>query len=273
MELFDTHTHLDSTKFDGARSKVIERAHQAGVTRMITCGTDGDTNDACIALAQATDGLYAAVGIHGHQALSAIQGDPAREGHWSVDDASMARVKELSEAPEVVAIGEIGLDYHYDFSPRPLQRAVFARCLSLARVVDLPVILHNRESDADMSRIYESEGQGLRGVMHCFLADMDMARWALDHGLYIGVDGPITFKNVHHLPEIVRFVPLDRLLLETDCPYLAPHPKRGKRNEPAFLPFVCDKVAEVKGIDPLEVARQTTANACQLFGVGSWPST
>ncbi|HHX64892.1 MAG TPA: TatD family hydrolase, partial [Chloroflexi bacterium] len=173
---------------------------------------------------------------------------------------------DLARSPDVVAIGEIGLDYHYDFSPHHVQQAVMARQLELAAALDLPVILHNREADEDTRRLLD-EAPPLRGVMHCFLADEAMAEWAIARGLYIGIAGPITFKNVRHLPDIVRKVPPDRLLIETDCPYLAPHPKRGHRNEPTFVRYVAARIAQELDMPPDDLVRRTTENACRLFEV------
>ena len=149
----------------------------------------------------------------------------------------------------------------------PVQRAVLARQLELAHALGLPVILHNRQSDQDLQQIVDAAPGPLRGVLHCFLANQPMADWALARGLYIGVAGPITFKNVRHLPEIVRRVPLDRLLIETDCPYLAPHPKRGQRNEPAYVRYVAEGLAAVLGLSPNEMAGRATENACRLLGI------
>ena len=178
------------------------------------------------------------------------------------------RLAELASRPEVVAIGEIGLDYHYDFSPRSAQRAVLERQLALACDLDLPVILHNRESDEDLRRLVDAAPSALRGVLHCFLADEAMAEWAISRGLNIGIAGPITFANASHLSVVVRQVPLGRLLIETDCPYLAPNPKRGRRNEPAYVRYVAEKLAEMLGVSLAEIARRTADNACCLFGVG-----
>lgn len=262
MDLFDSHAHLQSPRFDADRSDTIARALCVGVTRILTCGSDLDTSRQGMALAAEHASVSASVGVHGHEASSAcVQGCP------TLDDAVWEQLTQCAAQPGVVAIGEIGLDYHYDLSPRSVQRAVLARQLVLARELDLPVIVHNRESDADLRSVVDAGPQGIRGVMHCFLADAAMADWALDRGLYIGVAGPITFKNVCHLPDIVRRVPLDRLLVETDCPYLAPHPLRGKRNEPAFVVHVAAKLAEMLGLSPESLARRTTENACRLFGM------
>jgi TatD DNase family protein len=267
MELFDTHTHLESPRFDADRTLVIARARSAGVVRMLSCGSDIATSQENVRLAAQHEGLYAAVGIHGHEARSAVVDAAACEDTPQITDAILGQLAELASAPRVVAIGEIGLDYHYNFSPPPVQRAALARQLKLASVLGLPVILHNRESDADLRRIVDEAGAPLRGVLHCFLADQAMAEWALSKGLYIGIAGPITFKNMTGLAEIVRRIPLDRLLVETDCPYLAPHPHRGSRNEPAFVVQVAAKLAEILDLPLHDIVRYTTDNACRLFGV------
>ena len=267
MEFFDSHTHLESKRFEPDRSDVIARATRAGVLRMVTCGSDLDTSAQAVELAQTHPEVFAAVGIHGHQALSAVKGEFKEGVPWQLDEDSFAGVAELSAHSRVVAIGEIGLDYHYDFSPRDVQRAVLERQLALACTLDLPVILHNREADEDTMRLIDAAPDSLRGVLHCFLADQPMAEWAVARGLYLGVAGPITFKKMQHLAAILRRVPVERLLIETDCPYLAPHPKRGRRNEPAYVRYVAEKLAETLGMPLDEIARLTTENACRLFGV------
>jgi TatD DNase family protein len=262
--LFDSHTHLESPRFQADREAVILRAREAGVGRMVTCGSDLATSRACLALAEAHAGVYAAVGIHPHEARSAatVAGDET-----SLHEAAFVELATLAGREGVVALGEMGLDYHYAFSLRPAQRAVLARQLELAAHVGLPVILHNRESDEDFRQVIEAGPQGLRGVLHCFLADAALAEWALARGLYLGMAGPITFRNVTHLDGIVRAMPRERLLIETDCPYLAPQPKRGRRNEPAYVRHVAEHVARLWGASFEEVARQTTANANRLFGL------
>lgn len=267
MELFDSHAHLSAPQFDADRAEVIARARSAGVTRLLTCGSDLPSSRQEAALAAAHDGIYAAVGVHGHEAHSAVRDDGTEHAETRPEEAVFAALAELAAGPAVVAIGEIGLDYHYCFSPPEAQRAVLARQLALAVALDLPVILHNRESDEDMHALVDAAPTGLRGVLHCFLADASMAQWALDRGFYIGVAGPITFKNVRHLPAIVQQVPLERLLIETDCPYLAPHPKRGRRNEPAYVRYVAERLADILDISPDELAQRTTENACRLFGI------
>ena len=264
MNLFDSHTHLASSKFEQDRQNVIVRAFSAGVRRMMVCGSDLTSSRAALALAQAYDGLYAAAGFHAHEASQAIL---TESDSWRIDEAIIQEIATLATAPRVVAIGEIGLDYHYDFSPRDMQKSVLTRHLQLANELNLPVILHNRESDEDMRHVVDAIPPKAGGVLHCFLADQQMADWALSVGLYIGVAGPISFKNLTHLAPILRTVPPERLLIETDCPYLAPHPMRGKRNEPAFVSYVAGHLARVLDMTPEDVAELTTANACHLFGV------
>jgi len=264
MNLFDSHTHLASSKFEQDRQDVIARAFSAGVRRMMVCGSDLVSSKASLALAQAHEGLYAAAGFHAHEASQAILEE---DNSWRINEDAVQEIAALSTFPQVVAIGEIGLDYHYDFSPRDVQQSVLARQLELANELNLPVILHNRESDEDMRRVVDATPPRAGGVLHCFLADQQMAVWALSVGLYIGVAGPISFKNVTHLAPILRTVPLDRLLIETDCPYLAPHPVRGKRNEPAYVSYVAEHLAHILDRTPEEIAELTTANACRLFGV------
>ena len=263
--LFDSHAHLDSPRFGGERQGVIARADSAGVSGIMSCGSDLPTSRQNAHLAQKFDGIWASAGIHGHAASSALS-DPD-DPNGALDDLALADLVQLALQPQVLAIGEIGLDYHYDFSPRSVQQRVFARQLELASDLDLPVILHNRESDADMRAIVDGGPISLKGVLHCFLADQAMAEWAISRGLYIGVAGPITFKNVRHLPSIVRHIPLDHLLVETDCPFLAPHPMRGHRNEPAYLRHILAKLARVLGLDEVELAVRTHDNARTLFGI------
>ncbi len=264
MRLYDSHTHLQSSRFDEDRPDVIARARGAGVTTMITCGSDLAKSGEALALAREYEGVWAAVGVHPHEARTMVLGE---DETGRLDEAAFARLIELMESPGVVAVGEVGLDYHYDFSPREVQRAVLDQFLQLAHELDMPIILHNRESDADMRRVFDDAPDGLRGVLHCFLADAEMAAWALERDLYVGVAGPITFEDASHLPAIVRRVPLDRLLLETDCPYLAPVPKRGHRNEPAHLCHVAEGLAQVLDMSLEELAHHTLENARRLFAV------
>ena len=263
MELFDSHVHLDSPRFRDDLPEVIERAHQAGVKRMVSCGSDWGTSEWNATLAAETVGVYAAVGVHAHSALSAV-GDPTSV---PLEIDGLARIAELASQHAVVAIGEIGLDYHYDFAPRPVQRAVLSYQLELAADLDMPVILHNRESDEDMRDIVDGVGAGLRGVLHCFTSNASMAQWAVARGLYLGVAGPVTFRKSEALASVLRDVPLTSLLVETDCPWLAPHPHRGTRNEPAYVKLVMERLSAILDLPAAMVAQATTENACRLFGL------
>ncbi len=259
----DSHAHLESGRFDPDRDQVIARARAAGVGCIITCGSDLETSEQAVRLAAQYEGVYAAVGIHAHKASSAVCGGPEK---WSVDEAAMRRLADLAQQPRVVAIGEIGLDYHYDFSPRDAQRAVFARQLALAAEWGLPVILHSREAEGDFRSLLEA-APPVRGVWHCFLAEAPFAQWALARGFYLGIAGPISFKGAEYLGDIVRKAPLDRLLIETDSPYLAPHPMRGRRNEPAYVVYVAEHVGLWRGLAGAQIGEITLANAHALFGV------
>jgi TatD DNase family protein len=252
--LFDSHAHLDDEAFDADREEVIARALANGLTGMVNPGSCMKSSAAALALAQQHAAIYAAVGIHPHDADSA-------------DEAAYEQLLCWAQHPKVVAIGEIGLDYHYDFSPRSVQQDVFVKQLALARECDLPVILHDREAHGDILRLVKEQGQGVRGVFHCFSGSLEMAREVLNLGFYLSVGGTLTFKNAAKLPEIVKEVPFERLLLETDSPYLTPVPYRGRRNEPLHVRLVAEKVAELRGLSVEEVARQTTSNTCRCFGI------
>ena len=254
FELVDTHTHLNDAKFVEDCEFVIARAREAGVTRMINMGDTLVSSERAVTLAEAHEGLYAGVGIHPEEAFEMT----ARE-----DDILAA----WAAKPEVVAIGEIGLDYYWEKDPdkRRLQQRIFIRQLDLARQLHLPVCIHDRDAHGDTLAILKREGRGIRGVLHCYSGSLETARELLKLGWYLGIDGPLTFKNAAKLPEIVRAMPLERLLVETDAPYMAPVPLRGKRNEPSFVRFVAAKVAELRGLSLEEVARVTTRNAENLY--------
>jgi len=254
LELIDSHAHVDSSRFDDDRDEVIERALQAGVRRMIAIGQWQDPGDfgGAFELARRHPGtFFATIGIHPHEVARVPEED------W-------ARLEALAARPETVAVGETGLDYHYDNSPREDQRRWFRHQLELATRLDKPVVVHTREADDDTFAIVQ-ETPPPSGVIHCFTGGPDRARAYLDLGLYLSIPGVVTFKNAGPLRDAVQMAPLDRLLIETDCPYLAPIPHRGKRNEPAFVRLVAEQIAELKGIPLAEVAKATTANAARLF--------
>jgi TatD DNase family protein len=251
--VIDTHCHLDHKQFAADRDQVIERARAAGVQGFIAIGTGDGPPDLLsgIRLANQFDFFHATAGVHPH--------DASRATAETIEDLATA-----AGHPKVVAIGEIGLDYHYDFSPRAVQQELFRAQLRLARSLELPVVIHTREAWADTVAILREEGASA-GVFHCFTSGPEEAAEALDLGFHLGIGGVLTFPRSEGLREAVRLAPSDRLLLETDAPYLAPVPHRGKRNEPAYVAETARKVAEVRG-EPVEsVARTTTANVARLF--------
>lgn len=252
--LFDSHAHIDDEKFAGEQALVVQRAVASGVTRLINVGSDIESSAKSVELAEKYSQIWAAVGIHPHEAEKVSDGDYDKLMEWS-------------KLSRVVAIGEIGLDYYYDLSPRDIQKTVFIRQMKLARQCNLPVIIHDRDAHGDTLAIIKNEGRGVQGVVHCFAGSWEMAQELLKLGWYIGVDGPVTFKNVAKLPEVIKKIPLERLLIETDSPYLTPVPLRGKRNEPAYVKYVAEHVAKLRGIETAELARMTTHNACTLFGI------
>ncbi len=253
--LIDTHAHLQDEQFDSDRGEVIARALAAGVERIINIGDTIESSARGVKLAADYPELYAAVGIHPQEAG---QMQPSHEELL----ASWAKL------PKVVAIGEIGLDYYYEKVSRDRQKEVFIRQLDLARQLHLPVCIHDRDAHGDLMAILAKEGKGITGVIHCFSGSWEMARELVRSGWYIGIDGPLTFKNAAKLPEVVCQVPLERLLIETDSPYLAPVPMRGKRNEPAHVIHVARKAAELRQMPFDEFAAATTKNARNLFGLG-----
>lgn len=267
--LIDSHCHLDFPDFAEERDEVIARARRAGVARMVTISTRISRFDQIREIAEAYDEVYCTVGVHPHQAAE-------EQAVTSVE-----RLVELSRHPKVVGIGESGLDYFYDNSPRDIQQAGFRMHAQACRETDLPIVVHTRDADEDTARILKEEGagQGLRGVLHCFSSGRDLAEQALDFGFYISLSGIVTFKRSEELRDIVRSVPLDRILVETDAPFLAPIPKRGKRNEPAFVAHTAAAVAEVKGVTLEELAARTTRNFLTLFSrmpapaVGTTPAS
>jgi TatD DNase family protein len=253
--LFDTHAHLHDPAFDADRAAVIARARAAGVTGFLTIGTDEATSVAAVALAAAEPDVYAAVGIHPHDAGTA-------------SPAALERIAALARAPRVVAIGEIGLDYYRDLSPRAAQREALVAQLRVARAVGKPVLLHCREAHADLLDVCEAEGvAAVGGILHCFSGDLEVARRGQSLGLLISIAGPVTYPSARRLAEVVRALPLDRLVVETDCPYLPPQPWRGQRNEPAYLPTTAARVAELLGLPIATVAAATSANAARLLAL------
>jgi TatD DNase family protein len=255
VELFDTHAHLHFPDFDADRPEMMARARQAGVTRMLTIGTEVPTSRAAIALARAEAGVWAAVGVHPHDAADA-------------DDTVLSEIERLIGDSRVVAVGEIGLDFFRNLSPRDAQERVFRHLIGVARRARKPVIVHCREAHAEVLAILGEERAGeVGGIMHCFSGDVAVARRCLDLGLLVSLAGPVTYPNARSLPDVARFVPADRLVVETDCPFLPPQGYRGKRNEPAYLVLTAGRVAELRGEHLEEFARRAGQNACRLLGI------
>jgi TatD DNase family protein len=253
--LFDTHVHLNAEQFEEDLVEVMERAKEAGVLNMVVVGFDRPTITRAMELVEAYDFLYAAVGWHPVDAID-------------MTDADLEWIESLAAHPKVVAIGEMGLDYYWDKSPKDIQMEVFRRQIRLAKKVKLPIIIHNREATADIVSILQEEGAAeVGGIMHCFSGSVETAKVCLDMNFYISLGGPVTFKNAKKPKEVAAEIPLDRLLIETDCPYLAPHPYRGKRNEPAYVKLVAEQIADIKQVSFEEVSRITSENAKKIFGI------
>jgi TatD DNase family protein len=256
--LADSHCHLDQRQFDADREAVLARAAASGVTLMVNPGVDLPSSAAAAALAEQHAGVYAAVGVHPHDAKT-------------LDVAGLRNLKRLSHSHKVVAIGEIGLDYYRDLSPRDVQRRAFRQQLELAAELDVPVVVHDRDAHDDTLAILSAWRAALDtrhstvGVLHSFSGDVAIAEQALALGFFIGVSGPVTFKNAQRLREVVKAVPLERLLVETDAPYLTPHPYRGQRNEPAFVRCVVQAIADIRQLTLEQVSTLARANTAALF--------
>lgn len=252
--LFDTHAHYDDSAFDSDREEVLQALRPSGISLVVNPGCDIESSRAAVNLAGQYGFLYAAVGIH-------------PENCAGVTAADFEKIRKLSEAPKVVAIGEIGLDYYWEGNPpREFQRQVFRRQLQIARDQHLPVIVHDREAHGDSLALVR-EFSGIRGVFHCFSGSPEMARELLKLGWYLGFDGPVTYKNARRAPEVAAVTPLDRMLLETDSPYMAPVPNRGSRNDSRNVRYVAAKLAEWKGISLAELEQITMQNAKNFFEI------
>jgi TatD DNase family protein len=267
--MIDTHCHLEMDDFDKDREDVIKRAKDAGIEAIITIGSDLKGNIGGVELSKKYDFIYCSVGFHPHDAKDFTEDIFNQIKKWATPPHPPL-TKEGQREGKVVAIGEIGLDYHYDNSPREIQRQVFMKQLQLAKEVNLPVIVHSREAKEDTLEIIKESGIN-KGVLHCFSGDIDMAEKAMAMGFYISIAGPVTFKNAKRPKEIAKAIPDDYLLIETDAPYLAPEPFRGKRNEPAYVVNTARTIAELRGITIEDLARITTLNAKRLFKIGQMP--
>ena len=252
--IFDSHAHYDLEQFDEDRDALLSSMGEHQVGAIVNVGANWNSVTETVALAEKYPHVYAAVGIH-----------PDEVG--ILDEERFAFLKEQCQRDKVVAVGEIGLDYYWDHESHDVQKKWFIRQLELARELDLPVSIHSREAAADTMEIMKAHGRGLRGVIHCFSYSLEQAREYIKMGYHIGVGGVVTFKNGRKLKEIVTEIPLERILLETDSPYLAPEPFRGKRNDSSYLTYVAEEIANLKGITCAEVIAQTEKNARELFGL------
>ena len=253
--LFDTHVHLNAEQYNNDLQEVIDRAQAEGVSLMTVVGFDRPTITKALELCETYDFIYASVGWHPVDAIDMTPEDL----EW---------LRELSVHPKVVALGEMGLDYYWDKSPKEIQKEVFRKQSRLAKEVNLPIVIHNREATADIVAILKEEGaEEVGGIMHCYSGSVEIAMECIDMNFYISLGGPVTFKNAKKPKEVAEVVPLDRLLIETDAPYLTPHPYRGKRNEPAYVKLVAEQIAALRGISFEEIANATTENAKKLFDI------
>lgn len=252
---FDTHAHLDDQVYDQDREQMIQRIKEAGVKYVCNVGYDLPSSRRSFQLAHKYEFIYAAVGVHPHDVLS-------------VNENTWVEIKEMCKDIKVVAIGEIGLDYYRDLSPRENQQEIFRRQINLARELGKPVIIHDRDAHGDvMSILKEEKASDVGGILHCFSGSWEMARECLEMGFYISFAGPVTFKNAGKVKEISTKVPLDKLLIETDSPYLTPEPYRGKRNESSYVVHVAREIANLREIDLQELGRIATENALKVFNI------
>ncbi|MEF9425956.1 MAG: YchF/TatD family DNA exonuclease [Candidatus Mariimomonas ferrooxydans] len=256
--LIDSHCHLDMDAFDSDRDKVIRRARDAGIEYIINIGSDREGNIHGLKISSDYPEVYAAIGIHPHDAKT-------------LNEELFPEIKAWAKQPKVIAIGEIGLDYHYMHSAKEIQLDAFRKQIAIARDFGLPIIVHSREANHDTLQIIQKEASGMTGVFHCFSGDTEMARTVLNMGFYISIAGPVTFKNAVNLRKVAKFIPDDRLLIETDAPYLSPVPMRGKRNEPSFLRYTAQVISEIRGVGISDIGRITSLNAMRLFKMGRIP--
>ncbi len=255
--IFDTHAHYDEEQFDGDRDELLERLHREGIVNLVNVGYSKASIASTHALADRYDFIYEALGFHPDETWEMEQ----------EEETILPWLREQLTRPKAVAVGEIGLDYYWDKTPREVQRKWFRRQLELARELNLPVVIHSREAAQDTMDILREMGQGLTLDMHCYSYSLEMAKEYLNMGYYLGVGGVITFKNARKLKEVVEYMPLERILLETDCPYLAPVPFRGKRNDSGKIPLVIDAIAQIKGLEREQVEEVCLENAGRFYGI------
>ena len=250
--LIDSHAHIQLSQFNGDREAVIERAHAAGVSTMLVIGFDMETSRGAVELAEKYTQIYATVGMHPHDAKD-------------LTPDVLKTFRELAVHPKVVALGEMGLDYYRDLSPRPLQKKAFEKQLDLAEETQMPIIIHNRDAYMDILPILEARQGRIRGVLHCFTGDVELMHRSLAIGFHIGIGGIVTYPNAKDVQAVAKAVPEDRLLIETDCPWLAPQFRRGRRNEPAYVRAVAEKIAELRNTSVQALGARTTENFQTLF--------
>ncbi len=250
--IFDSHAHYDDDSFSEDLSELLGHLPKKGVCGVVNCATDVNSCKKCADISDNYDYIYFAAGIHPHEAEN-------------VKENFIEKLKAFANHPKCVAIGEIGLDYHYDFSPRDIQRQVFEKQLILAKELDLPVIIHDREAHEDTLNLLKKYNP--KGIVHCFSGSVEMAKDIVKLGLYIGLGGAVTFKNAKKPVEVAKYVPLDRLVLETDCPYMTPVPFRGKRNDSSLISFTADFIAELKGMETQKLLDITAENSRAIFGI------
>ncbi|MEK5337131.1 TatD family hydrolase [Bacillus sp. FSL M8-0166] len=253
--LFDTHAHLNAEQYNEDLEQVIERAKSEKVEKIVVVGFDRPTITRAMELIEEYDFIYAAIGWHPVDAID-------------MTDEDLAWIKDLSQHEKVVAIGEMGLDYYWGKSPKDVQKEVFRRQIALAKEVNLPIVIHNRDATEDVVTILKEEGAAeVGGIMHCFTGSLETAKACMEMNFYISFGGPVTFKNAKKPKEVVKEIPSDRLLIETDCPYLTPVPFRGKRNEPSYVKYIAEQIAELREISFEELAELTTKNAKKVFRI------
>lgn len=248
--IFDTHSHYDDDKFDKDRASLLGSLQNKGVSRVVSCGCDINSSKFNSLLSEKYDYFYFAAGFH-----------PENLEGFTLDDLDI--IEEIAKHKKCVAIGEIGLDYHWMSSSREVQKEFFEAQIELAKKLDMPVIVHDREAHGDTLDILKATKP--KGVLHCFSGSREMAREIIKLGMYIGLNGVVTFKNARKSLEVVKDIPIDRLVLETDCPYLAPEPYRGKRNDSSYIPFIAEKIGEILSIPAQEILDITYQNACRLY--------
>lgn len=254
LRFFDSHAHLNNPKFSEDAAVVRQQAQDGGVTALLNAGYDLSSSALAMKQASELEGVWASVGMHPHDAKDY---DKEAEGLF----------REWAKNPKVVAIGEIGLDYYYEHSPRETQRAVFIRQMILAKELGKPIIIHDRDAHGEVLELVQEHGKGLTGVFHCYSGSKEFAQEVLKLGFYVSFAGPVTYKSAKNLKEAAQSVPLNRILIETDCPYLTPEPFRGKRNEPLYVKKVAEEIARLRNISVEEVANHTFENTCRLFGI------